>query len=93
MKYMMSLKPRKPVEENWNRALEINDEREKKGEGFVANNRLVARYVLLSEFKIIQIVDAEDPSIIAKWTEAYRNVLKYKISPIMTIEEYQKAMQ
>ena len=56
--------------------MEIDREREKAGKGFVANNRLISRYVSVADgFKIIQIVEIENPSILGEWVEAYRNAV------------------
>ena len=47
---------------------------------------------MLSKRKGFHIVDA-DVSRIVKWVESYSNVFEYKISPIMTREEWEKAAQ
>jgi len=89
MKYLIEFEIREPLEENWERVLEINNDRESSGKGFVANNRLIERWFSVSEgLKVIQVVEIEEPSILADWVEVYRNVIKFKISPVMTPEEY-----
>jgi hypothetical protein len=89
MKYLIEFKIREPLKENWDRVMEINNERESAGKGFVANNRLIGRWFSVAEgLKVIQIVEIEEPSILAEWIEAYRNAIKFKIEPIMTGEEY-----
>jgi hypothetical protein len=89
MKYLIEFKIKEPVEENWNRIMEINNKRESEGKGFVANNRLIGRWFSVAEgLKVIQIVEIEEPSILAEWVEAYRVAVKFKVSPIMTAEEY-----
>ena len=91
MKYVIFMEIKEPVEENLKRMFEIEGEREKKGETFGAQKELIANYYLLSEYKAFMIVDVEDVSRIAKWVAAYSPVMQYKISPIMTREEYEEA--
>ena len=89
MKYLIEFEIREPLEENWERVLEINTERERSGKGFVANNRLFGRWFSVAEgLKVIQVVEIDEPSILADWVESYRNVIKFRISPVMTAEEY-----
>jgi hypothetical protein len=89
MRYLIEFKIREPVAENLKRTLEINDEREKAGKGFVARGILKNRWYGITEgTKIIQIVETDDPSLISEWVEAYWRVVKHKITLIMTPEEY-----
>ena len=93
MKYALFYEFKEPVEENKKRDKEIEKGREERGETFTTRGELVAAYWLLSEDKGLMIVDTDDPTQIAKWGAAYGPILKYKISPIMTQEEYEKVTQ
>jgi hypothetical protein len=78
------------VDENIKKDREIEKERIEKGEALWDSGAFYADYYLLSEPKAFMIVDTDATSI-AKWIAAYSPILKYKISPIMTREEYEKA--
>ncbi|GAG28117.1 unnamed protein product [marine sediment metagenome] len=91
MKYIMTLAYNEPVKENERRALEIEADRKKSGEGFTATE-ILAQYVDLSEPRVIQIVEIEDTSKLIKWIEAYLDLAKIKIAPVVTTAEWKKAV-
>ena len=93
MKYAIFSEWKEPIEENLKKMYEIEKGRTERGENFSAQGESVVMYTLLSEPKGIMIVDTDDPAKIAKWCLAYGPILKYKISPIMTREEWEKATQ
>ena len=93
MKYVIFMEYREPVEENMKKLVEIEKGRIERGEAWSQQKESLAQYWLLSEPKGFQIIDTDDPSKIAKWCAAYGPVVKYKISPILTRDEYQKATQ
>ncbi len=89
MRYLIEFKIREPVEENAKRVQAINDERESAGKGFMARGILKNRWYAISDnATIIQIVETDEPQLIAEWVEAYWRVIKHKITIIMTPEEY-----
>ena len=87
MKYVIFCEFKEPVEENQKKDKEIEKKRIEKGEALDIQD-----YYLLSEPKWFMIVDTDETSI-AKWIKAYGSILKYKISPIMTGKEWEKATQ
>ena len=93
MKYVIFMEPKEPYEENMKKWLEIEKKRQEKGETWSAQKESLAQYYLLSEQKGFMIVDTDDVSKVWKWAAAYGPVMKYKISPIVTREEYEKATQ
>jgi len=92
MKYVIFWKLKEPVEENLKKIDEIEKARIERGEALSQKGESLAEYYLLSEHKAFIIVDTDETSI-AKWIASYGPVLKYKISPIMTREEWEKATQ
>ena len=93
MKYMIFTEFKEPLEESMKKMVEIEKGRRERGEIFSAQGESLAQYWLLSEPKGVMIVDTDDPSKIAKWCAAYGPILKYKISPTLTREEWEKATQ
>jgi len=92
MKYVIFFESREPVEENRKKIAEIEKGRMERGETLSQQGESFITYILLSERKAFHIVDT-DVSKIVKWAEAYSNVFKYKIYPIMTREEWEKVAQ
>ncbi len=89
MRYLIEQKVREPVRENEKVMWEINDAREEAGKGFIARGILKHRWHSVSDGETTyQVIETDDPSILSEWAEAYRNVKKFKISIIMTSEEY-----
>jgi len=93
MKYVFFIEFKEPVDENMKKANEIEKERMDKGEAWSQQSESLAQYRMLSSPKGFMIVDTDDPSKIAKWITSYAPVIKFKISPIMTEEEWEKATQ
>ncbi|NIM46148.1 MAG: hypothetical protein GTO54_11080 [Nitrososphaeria archaeon] len=92
MKNLITWQTREPVEENGKKTLEIENERRKKGESWTEDDFLLSTHFLLSEPGGLQIVDV-DESRLAKWISAYNPVFHIKISPIMSREEFAKAIE
>jgi hypothetical protein len=92
MKYLIFYEFKEPVEDNIKKDLEIEKARIEKGEALWHSGSFYAGYYLLSEPKAFMIVDTDATSI-AKWIAAYGSIMNYKISPIMTREEWEKATQ
>ena len=91
MRYLITWEVREPVEENNKKALEIENERRKKGEIW-ADEFVLSTHFILSEPRGLQVVDT-DESKLAKWIAAYYPVYKIKISPIMSREEFEDAIK
>jgi hypothetical protein len=89
MKYVILGELKEPVEENWIKVLEIEKERGKREKQWDT----ISMYNLLSEPKMLIIVETDDESLIAKYINDYRSVAKMKISPIMDRSEYEKAIK
>ena len=93
MKYVIFMEPKEPYEESMKKTVEIEKKRIEKGDTFSAQGESIAQYRLLSEPKGFSIVETDDVSKVYKWAAAYGSVIKFKISPILTREEYEKATQ
>ncbi len=91
MKYIITITYNEPVKENERRALKIEADRKKSGEGFT-DTEILAQYVDLSEPRVIQIVEIEDTSKLIKWIESYLDLAKIKIAPVVTTAEWKKAV-
>lgn len=89
MKYMILGELKEPVEENWNKVLEIEKERGKRKKKWDS----IGLYYLLSEPKMLILVETDDESLIAKYINDYQSVAKMKISPIMDRKEYEEAVK
>jgi len=89
MRYLIEFTMREPVDEMGKLIMETNNAREEAGKGFVAQGILKDRWYGISEdVSIIQVVETDEPQLIAEWVEAYRRFVKHKIKIIMTPEEY-----
>ena len=77
---------REPVQKNREKVAEIEKKRRKKGDALNAS----AHYYMVSEPKSFMIVDIDDMAKLAKWADDYFPYMKYKITPILTREEYDK---
>jgi hypothetical protein len=92
MKYVIFFEPKEPAEEYAKKMAEIEKGRIERGETLSQQGEPSTTYFMLSERKGFHIVDT-DVSKIVKWVESYSNVFEYKIYPIMTREEWEKAAQ
>ena len=90
MKYMITSEIREPVEENMKKALEIENERRKKGEALTKDDYVLSTHIILTGPTGLAIVDTDD-SKLAKWVAAYSPVYKIKISPIIARSEWEEA--
>jgi hypothetical protein len=83
---------REPVKENIEKVKEVEKGRIERGESFSQQEEIVAHYMLMSEPTGIMIVETDDYTRIAKWVKTYLPYMKYKISPVMTREEFEKSV-
>ena len=89
MRYLITWEVREPIEENRKKASEISQDRIKRGVSWGDDN-LIGTHIILSEAKMLQIVDTTEAKL-AKWVDAYANLYKIKISPIMHQDEWREA--
>lgn len=92
MKYMITWELKEPVMESYKKGMEIEKGRMNKGEVFTQDEIVLGTHIITSEGKGVQIVDT-DYSRLAKWGFAYMPVYKFKISPLMSREEFEKVIQ
>jgi hypothetical protein len=89
MKYLIYYEVKEPQDENWEKAMDIEKEREKKGETWQQKGEFIEMYSFLEGNKGIQIVETEDVSRIVKWAQVYGpTAKKLKIIPVLTRKEW-----
>jgi len=87
LKYVIWAEYKEPVEENRKKAMEIEKERQTRGETWT-QTELIDHYIFLEGNKGITIVDTEDISKIVKYSKAYGPVLKnIRVIPVLTRQE------
>ena len=92
LKYVIWAKYKDPVEESLKKAMEIEKERQKRGESWSQTGEMIEQYMFLEGNNGFSIVDTEDVSSIFKWTKAYGTVLKkVKVLPVLTRKEWEEA--
>ena len=93
MKYVIFMEYKEPIEKNIQKVIEIEKGRIDRGEAWIQGTENLAHYMMIGEHKSFMIVETDDPSKLAKWATTYYPYLKYKISPVMTRKEYEKAIK
>ena len=93
MKYVIFMEYREPIEENIKKVIDVEKGRMDRGEAWSQGKENLAHYMMIGEHKSFMIVETDDPSKLAKWATTYYPYLKYKISPVMTRKEYEKAIK
>ena len=93
MKYVIYGEWKGPYEETLKKALEIEKGRKERGETFDQTGEMIGQYFFLDGRKVFQIIETDDVSRIAKWTQAYGSLCKtLKVIPVLTRKETEAMM-
>ena len=88
MKYMIIHEMNEPWEENYEKVLTVEKDRSKKGVGFSTKNMITPMFISIAmPNKTFWVVDCE-PEDIIRWSKDYQLLMKSKIIPVMTREEW-----